>query len=108
MRWLRDFTNRPVCASRSHPALGRRGSAQRQPEIAEPAQRDGQAVTGPSFPSAAGRGPEIRIAPILQAVWPWLLGDTAHAMLSWKCVKETNRAAARAIQFEIEHFAAPS
>jgi hypothetical protein len=58
---------------------------------------------------------------LAEAVWPWLSGDTTHAdliramgsvvafataMLSWKCVKETNRAAARAIQFELKNLAA--
>jgi hypothetical protein len=33
---LRDFTNRPVCAARSHPALERRGVSQVSTERIEP------------------------------------------------------------------------
>jgi len=55
---------------------------------------------------------------LVEALWPWLSGQTtvadlahvvgsivafATTILSWNCIKEFNRAAARSIQTEIEN-----
>ena len=62
----------------------------------------------------------IRLAlgiPLVEALWPWLSGKTTAAdftyavgsivafaatILSWNCIKDLNRAAARSIQAEME------
>ena len=65
----------------------------------------------------------VMVMSLAEAVWPWFSGDTTHAsvirtmgsvvafataLLSWEYVKETNRAAADAIQLEIKKLAANS